>query len=96
LHVVFTVPRPPASERERSARRRRAILRAYLTAVEAGVDWSSQRYRDLEARFVMIAADYAAEQGISTEAWLLFGVPRRVLSAAGIAEDPAPEHEVLA
>lgn len=88
--MLFVVPRPPLPERQRAERRRRALLRAYLAAVESDVDWSSERYRALEARFVRIAADYAAENGISAEAWRLFGVPAPVLAAAGIVPQPPP------
>lgn len=81
----FEVPGDRSGERLRAARRRRSILRSYLAAVETGVDWSEPRYRRLEARFVGIAADHARARGISAEAWLQFGVPRRVVEAAGLA-----------
>jgi hypothetical protein len=96
LGVQFSAPRTAPHDRLRSDRRRRAILRSYLSAIDEGVDWTSGRYRDLEARFVRIAADYAAEHGISAKAWLLFGVPTRVVTAAGIPMDPITEHEARA
>src|SRR3712207_3286981 len=60
-------PRP--DEQRRAARRRRALLRAYLTAVDEGVDWSSPRYERLERAFLRIASRYGEEHGISYQAW---------------------------
>jgi hypothetical protein len=95
-HVQFSAPRLAPPERQRAARRRRALLRAYLTALDEGADRTSQRFRDLEQRFVVIGAEYATEHGISAEAWLLFGVPRHVLAAAGIWPLAVSEHEARA
>ena len=89
----FSVPSASAADRRAAERRRRSILRSYLAAVEQGVDWESPRYRRLEACFAAMAADYGAENGISLEAWLQFGVPPRVLEAAGIlssGQSPPP------
>ena len=72
----------------RTDRRRRALLRSYLSAVEEGVDWSTERYQRLEKAFLRIAAPYGEEHGISHEAWRQFGVAPEVLAAAGIVPLP--------
>lgn len=87
----FSVPASAPADRRAAERRRRSILRSYLAAVEAGVDWEDPRYRRLEGCFVAMAADYGTANGISLEAWLQFGVPARVLEAAGIlSSDQSP------
>ena len=84
------------AEAGRSARRRRALLRSYLSAVECGVDWSTDRYGRLERAFVRMARTYGEEHGISYEAWVQFGVPASVLAAAGIGPGQAPPRPHIA